>query len=256
MVTGPSRLVAEVNYQKASTIFHALKDPDVLKLFNASANGFVSGKDTIRRLQLTPRKYYSCLKELSNLALIESRGKSFSLTPLGRILHQIVFNDILPFISPETKPPDAFAIMRLRYELSLIDNYPDTVRLMVNAIEHAENSVSFAVKYVDLAVMQSILSAAGRGVKTKIITDPTIDSANLFKLLIASAKSIRGKVYQPTLDPMSLRTREITASLLVVDERTAIFEFPTREFKMAFFTRESKPVRALSEYFEELWGRL
>ncbi len=245
----------DAGYEKVSAIFYALKDPAVLKLFDVSAQGFTSGKETIRRLQLTARKYYSCLRELNNLALIESRGKSYSLTPIGRILHRIIFDDILPFVSPEVKTPDAFSMMRLRNELSVIDNYADTVRLMINAIDQARSCICVAAKYVDLAVMQNILSAANRGIKPRILTDPAIDSANLFKLLVTSAKSMRTCVEKLTLDPQNLRTREVPMSFIVIDERTAFFEFPAREFKMAFLTTESRPVRMLSEYFDELWNR-
>ena len=245
----------EADYDKISSIFHALKDSATLKLFNESAQGFRSGKETIRKLQLTPRKYYSCLKELTDLAILEASGKSYSLSPMGKILHRIVFDDILPFVSPEVKLPDAFSIMRLRNELSTIDNYGDTIRLIISAVDQAKTSIALATKYIDLAIMQSILSAANRGAKLKILTDPSIDSMNLFKLLVTSVKSTRTRIEQPALDPKDLRTRETPVSFIIVDERTAVFEFPSREFRMAFLTTETRPVRMLSEYFQELWNR-
>jgi len=254
-VTEPLANQAETDYDKISSIFHALKDSATLKLFNESSQGFKSGKETIRKLHLTPRKYYSCLKELTDLGIIESYGKSYNLSPVGKILHQIVFDDILPFVSPEVKLPDTFSIMRLRNELSTIDNYGDTARLIINSVDQAKTSINLSTRFVDLAIMQSILSAANRGAKLKILTDPSIDSTNLFKLLATSMKSIRNRIDQPILDPKDLRTREIPVSFIIVDDRTAVFEFPSREFKMAFLTTESRPVRMLSDYFQELWNR-
>ncbi len=244
----------QADYEKISSIFHALKDSATLRLFNESSQGFRSGKETIKKIQLTPRKYYSCLKELTDLELIESYGKSYSLSPVGKILHRIVFDDILPFVSPEVKLPDALSILRLRNELSTIDNYGDTARLIINSVDQAKTGINLATRFVDLAIMQSVLSAANRGVRLKILTDPSIDSTNLFKLLAASMKSTRSRIDQPALDPKDLRTREIRVPFIIVDDRTAVFEFPSREFRMAFLTTESRPVRMLSEYFQELWN--
>ena len=59
-----------VSYEKLASIIDALGDSNTLRIFDQAAIGFESGKETIKTLKMTPRKYYRSLKKLNDSGLI------------------------------------------------------------------------------------------------------------------------------------------------------------------------------------------
>jgi predicted transcriptional regulator len=66
-----------------ASVINVLGDSDALRIFDKAAKEFESGKETIRELKLTPRKYYRNLRKLNDAELVVHFENRYKLTPLG-----------------------------------------------------------------------------------------------------------------------------------------------------------------------------
>ncbi len=243
-------------YEKLACIINALGDPDALKIFDKASTEFESGKTTIKKLRITPRKYYRNLKKLNEIDLINHSGNKCKLSPFGELLHRLLFKEIATYLLADQNVSDPLKNIGSRAELTIIDSYKDLVSVLIASIEKSKSEIFLATKYIDMTVIQSILIALERNIKIKTITSEKVDYSGFMKLLGGFAKSFRPNSLKFIIGgENNYRSGTVPLSFMMVDNEIAIFEIPEDEFKLGFVSTDKEIVNTLSRLFQEIWSK-
>jgi len=246
----------ESHYEKLVSIINVLGDPETLKILDKAKAGFESGKVTVREFKMTSRKYYRSLRKLNDADLIMHFEKGYKLTSKGEFLHKLLFNDVSTYLFADQSLLDPLRMVGNRTELSLVDNYKDLTKVVETAIEKSKSEILLATRYLDMAVVQSIMFAVQRGIKIKTITSEKVDFSGFIKLLGGFVKSFRPNTFRFLVGGESnFRSGDIPLSFMIIDGKIAIFEIPNKEFKVAFVSIDKEVVKILSHLFHEIWSR-
>jgi DNA-binding transcriptional ArsR family regulator len=241
-------------YERLSSILNALGDTTALKILNEADKGFSSGNEVIDKLGLTPRKYYRYLKKLREQGIIACSGSDCCLTPLGKRLHNLVFNHALSLLSTNLEQLESVPKVEWTHKLEIINDYKELVKLLNGLIEKSKNEIFFASKYLDFSVGQNIMLAFQRHVKFKAVISKRLNFSGFLKILASMARDIRPNSLYLLFRNMDTRMGDVPLSFVVIDNEIAVFEIPSEEFKIAFYTVDKKIVDTLSEFFLGLWN--
>ena len=243
-------------YEKLVSILDVLSDADALRILDEAKKGFRSGKGVIKELNLTPRKYYRNLKELNHVGIIVSSGDEYRLTPLGELLHRMLLDDLAGVLQTNQDLSQTMPNIGSRSEVIVIDDYKNLISCLVTAIEKSKSEILLATRYLDLAVIQSIVYALERNVKLKTITSAEVDFSAFIKLAGGFLRNIRPNLIKFSIGGDSnYRSGDVPLSFVVIDDEIAIFEIPTKHFRTAFVSNNKKTVKILSGLFLELWNQ-
>lgn len=243
-------------YEKLASIINVLGDPDTLRILDEAAAGFESGKATIRELKLTPRKYYRSLRKLNDTELIVHFENRYKLTPLGEFLHKLLLNDASAYLLADQSLLEPLKKIGSRTELRIVDNYKDLISLLVAAIEKSKSEILLATKYLDMAVVQSIVFALQRDIKIKTITSEKMDFSGFIKLLGGFVRSLRPNSLKFVVGgENNYRSGDVQLSFMIIDNEITVFEIPNKEFKLAFVSTDKEVVKILSSLFWEIWNQ-
>jgi DNA-binding PadR family transcriptional regulator len=249
-------------YEKLPSMFRILGNSTALKILNEADKGFKSGKETIRKLRLTPREYYRSLRRLQELGIIDciippkSDGKKehvYSLTAIGKNLRRLVFNDFLSLLHNDEKHLDLLENLENHGRLTTIDDYGDLVKLLTNLIERARSQILIATRYVDFSVSQSMIQALQRGVKLKSVTDKRLNLPQFLKLIGGLLRNINSNLLKYYLTSKDYRIGDIPISFSIVDNEVVVFELPTKEFEMAFLSKDKTVLKVFHDIFWKIW---
>ena len=251
-------------FKKISSIFRILGNPTALKILNEDDKGFISGKETIRRLRLTPRKYYRYLRWLRELGIIECidspksdgvKEHLYRLTTMGKNLHRFIFNDFQSLLESDGKHSYLLENLENHSRLTIIDNYGRLVELLRNLIETATSQILIATRYVDFSVSQSLVEALQRGVELKSITDKNLNLPRFLKLIGSFLRNINPNLLKHYLSGRGrdFRIGEVPISFSIIDNETVVFEIPTKEFKIAFLSKDKAVLKVFSDIFWKNW---
>ena len=243
-------------YEKLASITNVLGDPDTLRILDEAAAGFESGKVTIRKLELTPRKYYRSLRKLNDVGLVVYFENRYKLTSLGTFLHKLLFNDASAYLLEDQSLLETFTKIGRRTELTFLDDYKDLTNLLVAAIEKSKSEILLATKYVDMVVVQSLVFALQREVKIKTVTSEKVDFSSFIKLVGGFMRNIRLTSLKLFLGgENNYRSGDVPLSFIIIDGEITVFEVPNSEFKAAFASTDKEVAKVLSHFFWELWNR-
>lgn len=243
------------SFARIASILDVLGSTDTLKIFDEAAKGFKSGKEIIKKLRLTPRKYYRDLRKLNDLGIVAASEGLYNLTPVGKYLHRLLLNDALTFLSTDPKLLDVFQRIGHKSDLRVIYDYRDLIELMNAAIEKSNSEILIASRYLDLSVTQSLLYALQRGVELKSVSNEKLDLSSLMRLLSTLIRVVRPNFVKLYLDKPDYRVGEVLVSFMIIDDEICIFELPSKEFKIAFLSNDKKVAELLSDLFREIWNR-
>jgi len=241
-------------YEKLASIINVLGDPDTLRLLDEAAAGFESGKVTVRKLKLAPRKYYRSLRKLNDVGLVVSFENRYKLTSLGEFLHKLLFNDASAYLLADQSLLEPLKNAGSRTELRIIDDYRDLISLLVATIEKSKSEILLATRYLDMTVVQSIVFALQRDIKIKTMTNERVDFSGFIKLLSRFMSNIRPNVLKFVIGgENNFRSGDVPLSFLIVDGEITVFEIPDKEFRLAFVSTDKEVVKILSRLFWEIW---
>jgi sugar-specific transcriptional regulator TrmB len=143
-----------------------------------------------------------------------------------------------------------------RTELRIVDNYKDLISLLVAAIEKSKSEILLATKYLDMAVVQSIVFALQRDIKIKTITSEKMDFSGFIKLLGGFVRSLRPNSLKFVVGgENNYRSGDVQLSFMIIDNEITVFEIPNKEFKLAFVSTDKEVVKILSSLFWEIWKK-
>jgi predicted transcriptional regulator len=242
------------DYKKMASLLSILGDADSLELLNYAVKGFKSGKTSIKDLGISPRKYYRNLKALTDSGLIRNYEGCYTLTPMGRVLHQLMFSELEGLLNTNHNASDYLETVNRTKEITIIDNYDKLIKTVVNTIDNSNTEILLATRFIDFSVIQSISCALERNVKINTLNDPKLDYPAFFKLIEGIHRDIRPNIANFFVDPeKKFRSANVPLSFIVIDNEITLFEVPNSTFRAAFLSTDKQIVKVLSELFWEIW---
>ncbi|MBS7630087.1 hypothetical protein KEJ47_00690 [Candidatus Bathyarchaeota archaeon] len=271
-------------------ILKVISNPDGLAIFLYTKNGLPSANKIIRDLGLTKKRYYSRLKELIDVGLIEKSSGVYQYTLLGEAvsklgiaLGQILENkDRLRLIDEinKNKALSAFEIDQIREviiqqsstlqsalnlildskslkKIEVFSNYEVGINILINNINSSKERVFLASKYFDTRVIESTIKAYKRGVDFRVImaSENLTKKIEMLKLLLSPKLIMELMEFANNGANKSVREYNINYSYCIIDNNACFFEFPPFEdkFTIGFFVIDAKINQQFSELFLYQW---
>jgi len=269
-----------------------LGNEDAFSIFLYARNGFSSSKLAIIDLELSQKRFYTRLKDLIEIGLIEKEKGIYQHTSLGNIFFKtgLSLTDILekkekvglfdPF-----KNTDSFSLedyyniktmvsngsTRINRILDLVFLSKDSNRIqvlptqekqvekMITEINSAKIGVKYASKNLDLKIIDALIGSTNRGVKIRIISENFDFEDKLSKLqLILSPKLIMSlmEYFSSAEIGEQMRECEIPFSFCVLDENKCFFELSSLKesaFSISFFIIDEGIGSRFSLFHDEMW---
>jgi len=278
-------------FAELEKLFSAAANIDAIKIFYAAKAGISSSTLTIRDLDLTQKKYYTNLKRLIDADLIERVDGAYRHTTLGKIgfklaeafVTAIVQKDRLDLIDKLTKAKNITVeeteeIMRTILKdtdivpgerisdilgpVRMADTWEKVVQDVLEYVNNAEKEIYFATQYVDMRVVESLLSAAQKGVKMKFLVgeQQNVSGAvhHLLKSLFTDPKTLKFLFSFVKSPDLQLKYVELPYTFVIVDRKYSMVEVTrpyTKTFSLGFFFHNEKLSERLIESFETLWEK-
>ena len=274
-------------------ILDALGNHDALSIFIYVENGMPSSKLAIQELGLTQKRFYSRLKELIDVDLIEKNEGGYQYTTLGRVFSKIGYtlldvlenreqfelleklrdsssltssevNKITSVVSKGSA--DVSGIFNMIFlsdkqdSVEAIPSYEILVERLVEEITRSEKSILLGSRYIDSKVIDAQLKASKRGVTARVLMakEHLEDKVNKLQLLLSPSLMLSILEYfnAPKLDEF-MREGNIPFSFCIVDEERCFFELPSfgnNDFTIAFFVGDKTIGDKFTDMFSVLWG--
>ena len=272
-------------------LLDVLGNQDALAIFIYVENKISSSKIAIQELELTQKRFYSRLKELIDVGLIEKNEGLYQYTTLGRIFSKIGYSllDIL-----ENK--DQFELLeKLRDSSSLsttdfekitsvvskgsnnlsgifnllflsenqkVDVFSSNERLvekLVEVIDGSEETICLASRDLDNKVIDSITKVSAKGVLVRVIIakEHLEEKISKLKLLLSPGAILSMLEFfsDPNLDEI-MRDGNTAFSFAIIDEKHCFFELPSKDnndFMIAFYVVDNEIGNKFCTMFSDLW---
>jgi len=276
-------------FKHLERIFSAGSSIDALKIFYAAKDGIESSTQTIRELRLTQKRYYTNLKRLIDVGLIEKVDGKYAHTTLGKIAYQLIetlkgaldqkdkldlidrllkaksltmeeTEEIMRAILKDTDIVPGERLTDILGPVKMADTWEKVVDDVVEYVNQATESIYFATQYADLRAIEAVLRAGQRGVKLNFISngkDLVTRGLKLFSK-IALTHPQYFKVLFDILNSSDLRVRytNVPYTFIVIDRKIAMVEVvkpSSKKFLASFFFHNPRLAEKLIESFEELY---
>jgi len=291
MQAGTFEITAET-MDHSLRLFSVFSSEDAMRLFLYTERGITSSTQAMKDLGLTQKRYYSRLKALLNLGLIEKIDGTYRYTALGKVIRKLglylmgVLNNrekikllntitqtellssseidqITKIISAQS---DEFGSLlnsiineREINELETLETFEKLVNKVAQEIDVSQSSILIATNYLDPRVMNASLKSLKRGVTMKALFSKDQLSSKLtkFKLLITPKYIITLLAFCKSSINLNevLREGEIPFSFVVIDNYKCVFELPNfqEEFSIAFYLGNEGTAKKFSDLFYRLW---
>jgi predicted transcriptional regulator len=281
-----SKLLAQL-----TDVLSVLSKNDALTIFLMTEEGIRSELDTPAKIGLTKKQYYTRLKQLVDLGLVEKHNESYTQTAFGKVVYrkhilgltnniknskylQMVdalkanpkFNekDIMELIS-KVEPQINIDLQESPKKNSTItSSYEDMVRKILEMIEFSQSEILLVTRFQNELIINSILKKASSGVTVKILADTGMVKEYFEKeseIISDKNKTERVRVVSNPFYPSKADRRyaHIPFCLLVVDNKHVGLEIvditEPRKFKMAIFTEDQILSSHMTSLFNNLWQK-
>ena len=273
-------------------ILDALGNQDALSIFIYVGKGMTSSKFAIHELRLSQKRFYSRLKELIGVGLIEKNEGGYQYTTLGRVFSKIGYslldvlenqeqfellerlrdsssltssevNKITSVVSKGSADVSGIFNMIFLSEkqemVEAIPSYSLAVDKLVEEITRSEKSIFLASRYMDSKVIDAQVKASKRGVLARVLMakEHLEDKVNKLQLLLSPGLmlSILEFFNDPKLDEF-MREGNMPFSFCIVDGERCFFELPSfggNDFTIAFLVVDKTIAEKFTNMFSVLW---
>jgi len=270
-------------------IFSMFANLDTMHIFMLAEKGIGNSNKAIKRLGLTPKRYYSRLKELVDAGVLEKVNGVYAYTPIGEMLHKLglsmmsVVNNkqkiglLMNLTTSEVLSPDEqqrinsvlfdgeddSQLLDLFHNISpekiiKISEYKTLVEMLARDIASSQRSVYLASRYFEMSVVDECLKAQERGVELKVLISKETMSNKMNKLRMLLSPRLIMKMLETTkgtnINDM-LREIETPFSFCIIDGYICFFEFPSlnEEFSIAFKLECNKTSKKFTQLFNSIW---
>ena len=284
--------VSDATLNQGVNLLNALSNEDAVRIFLYADKGIANSTQAIKDLGLTQKRYYSRLKGLIEVGLIEKNEGTYRYTALGRIIHKLGLHligildnqDQIKLLSSlsETKAISSSEIDEIFEILSdkpgelkgllepiikghigsnaeHLDTFERLVKKVVEEVNTSKSSLLLATSYLDVRVMDTSLKAINRGVTMKCLFSKERLGSKLsaFKLML-SPKIMASLLafLDSSIDLKdTLREVDLPFSFVIVDDHKCFFELPSisGEFAIAFYLASEDTAKRFIELFYKLW---
>lgn len=284
--------VPDATLEQGVRLFNVLSSEDAVRIFLYAKRGIENSTQAIKVLGLTQKRYYSRLKGLVEVGLIEKVEGTYRYTALGKIVNKLgiyligvlknvdrleLMNSLSKskslsrtekrkfekMISEQTEVGGLFNSVlseKTRSKIKEIVTYEELLEKLVERIDVSQKSMLLVSRYVDTRVIDATLKAHKRGVMLKVLISKENLSGKLNTLrLMLSPKlmlSLLDFYKSSTGDDDPIREMDVAFSYCIIDDRHCFFEFPSLEgskFSIAFYVDDEDINRRFTELFYKQW---
>ena len=273
-------------------ILDALGNQDALSIFIYVDKGMTSSKLAIQELGLTQKRFYSRLKELIEVGLIEKNEGGYVYTTLGRVFSKIGYslldvlenkeqfellerlresssltssevNKISSVVSKGTT--DVSGIFNMIFlsekqgKVEVLPSYERLVEKLVEVVQKGENSILLASRYIDNKVIDSMIKVSKNGIPARVLMakEHLEDKVNKLQLLLSPGLILSMLEFfsDPNLDEI-MRDGAVPFSFAIIDEENCFFELPSfgnNDFTIAFYVVDNEIGEKFTRMFSTLW---
>lgn len=272
--------VAELDTEGLVNLFKVLSKPDAFEIYLIAGEGIESSTHAIEELGITPKKYYTRLRELVDIGFINKTEGTYRQTPFG----SIVCDRLLPVMGRAYKSRDRLELISkfrgtqiedevrnlLEDELKIPDLGPNNVKILetyedlaieaVDLYDSAEKSVLLASNYFDVRVMEACFRSTERNIINKLIVGKKSLSKKLQSLRMMLSLTFAKTIINFTSNKVNIREFmkfvDLPYTFCVVDGHRNIIEL-SNTFNETFIVALSIDDRGvggkLTEFFEMFW---
>jgi len=277
-------------YKHLGKIFSAGSSLDALKIFYAAKNGIESSTQVIRELGLTQKRYYTNLKRLIDVGLVEKADDKYKHTTFGKIAYQLIealkgaleqkdkldlidrllktknltaeeIEEIMRTILKDTNIIPGGRITDILGPVRMADTWEKLVNDVVEQIEKAEREIFFASKYHEMRTSEALLKAVQRGVEVYLLVDKEINIPKTIRMIVSllftSPKALRAFINLLRSPRFRMKKYEnLLYSFMVVDGEYSMVEILTpieKTFSVAFLFYNKTVSKKFSDVFKKLW---
>ncbi len=273
-------------------ILDALGHEDALAIFMYAEKGIKSSKVAIEELGLTQKRFYSRLKELIEVGLIEKTEGEYNYTIFGNIFFKIGFSllemienreqiELLEKIRASSSLPnselekirnvvsknfrdmsglfDMVFLSGKQRKVEVLPSYEKLVEKLDEEIKASKDYIHLASRYIDNKVVDSIFKAMNRGINTKGIMarENLEDKFNKLELLLSPSLVLSMLRYfsDPEIGDI-MRDGNVPFSFCIIDGQHCFFELPSmgnHDFAIAFFVEDKEIGVRFTKIFNSLW---
>jgi predicted transcriptional regulator len=273
-------------------ILDALGHEDALAIFMYTERGINSSKLAIEELGLTQKRFYSRLKELIEVGLIEKSEGEYRYTTFGNIFFKIGFSllemlenreqiELLEKIRVSSSLPnsevdkihsvvsksfrdmsglfDMVFLSGKQRKVEVLPSYERLVERIIEEIKASKEEILLATRYIDNKVIDSMFKAQTRSVKNKVIMakENLEDKVNKLQLMLSPGivMSLLEYLNDPDLDDLA-RDGNVPFSFCIMDGKHCFFELPSmgnHDFSIAFFVDDEEIGERFTKMFYSLW---
>ena len=273
-------------------ILDSLGHEDALAIFMYTERGIKSSKLAIEELGLTQKRFYSRLKELIEVGLVEKSEGEYRYTTFGNIFFKIGFSllemlenreqiELLEKIRVSSSLPnsevdkihsvvsksfrdmsglfDMVFLSGKQRKVEVLPSYERLVERIIEEIMASKEEILLATRYIDNKVIDSMFKAQTRSVKSKVIMakENLEDKVNKLKLMLSPGlvMSLLEYLNDPDLDDLA-RDGNVPFSFCIMDGRHCFFELPSmgnHDFSIAFFVDDEEIGERFTKMFNSLW---
>jgi hypothetical protein len=274
-------------------LFSTFADLDTMRIFLLAKNGISNSNKSIKKLDLTPKRYYSRLKELVDSGVLEKVNGVYVYTPLGEMFYSIGLSlinlvdnkqkigllmslsksnvlsneerqNIHSMIVGNTSVGKILGSMingAPQEKTVKIPEYKILVEMLAREIALSKKSMFIASRYFDVWVIDECLKARDRGVDMKVLMSKETMSKKMNKLRMLLSPKLLMKVLELSEETdfkNVLKEADITFSFCIIDNYKCFFEFPSvgNEFSIAFMLEDKKTSSKFTNLFNSIWDSL
>jgi predicted transcriptional regulator len=279
-------------FESMVNILNALGNHDALAIFTYVENKIPSSKIAIQELGLTQKRFYSRLKDLIDVGLIEKSEGMYQYTTLGRIFSKIGlslldvlenkdqfellerlrenstltssdFNKITSVVSKGSS--DVSGIFNLLFlsenqgRIEVFSSYESFVEKLDEVVNGSKKSIYLASRYLDNKVIDSMINVSNKGITTKVLmaSEHLEEKINKLQLLLSPGALLTLLEFfcDPNLDEI-MRDGDMPFSFAVIDHEQCFFELPNFEnnnFSIAFYVMDNEIGNKFCEMFSNFW---
>lgn len=274
------------------TILDALGHEDSFAIFMYVEKGIKSSKLAIEELGLTQKRFYSRLKDLIEVGLVEKIEGEYRHTTFGGIFFKIGYSllemienkeqiELLEKIRASSSLPDSelnkiqsvvsknfkdvsglFNMVFLSEKQGNVEafsNYDKLVERLVEEIKASKHTVLLASRYIDNKVIDSIFKSGNQGVKSRVIMakENLENKINKLSMLLSPSLVLSLLEYfnDPDLDEI-IRDGIVPFNFCIIDKNHCFFELPSvgsHNFSLAFFITDEEIGERFTKIFNILW---
>lgn len=285
-----SRVVGAPPFEQMRDMFSVLANIDTIVLFTEVGNGMKGGAETLQKLHMTKKRFYTRLRELVDSGLVEKAGKEYKYTLLGALfeqqfvsLFQISTNLKELLMMEELRKSERFTSAEIgNFVRRILDKnpssagegswliprviwtYAEMVDSVVGRVSAAKKTIYLASRFTEERIINAMIGRAQAGVEVKVLADTRllknyIQSAGEKLKAQDSHTPERRKVAVNPFYPFNVERRfsELPFSFILLDGKGVGVELVDArcpsEFSGVVFLENESVFNYLKSAFDSLW---